>query len=223
VHHWGFVAVWLMLVASFVVYAGCFSYLTFMYRVRSLRQQFDPLAQMEKVKADVKEAEADVNYGLALTVALAAMGSDATFTDRSRAIGMLQLEQERLGKRGPTDRRTNLYLARLHRLLDHYDSAIDVLSRFIQAKEAHGERDDDLADGHYNRACYNLLRMAQAADEATKARIKEEAYKDLRISIELNRANARDAVKDEDFAAIRDEAQFKALTSDVQTTAALPS
>ena len=101
-------------------------------------------------------------------------------------------------------------MGRLHRRMNRHERAIAILSAFIDAKEGAGERDNDLADAYYNRACTRIDHMQRLAGPPADA-AKETAYTDLITAIEINPDNCLDAAGDEDFDPIRTEEQFQQL------------
>jgi tetratricopeptide (TPR) repeat protein len=149
-----------------------------------------------------------------VAMALTAMGKDALFTDRSRALEALRVVRERIGDNARRDRQLNLYTARLHRLQGNLDTAIEQLNGFITSKQQHSERDQDLADAYYNRACYRIQLVSSTTEELSRNALKEEAYKDLEESLKIAPVNAVNARADEDFDPIRQEPRFRELVRD---------
>jgi tetratricopeptide (TPR) repeat protein len=101
-----------------------------------------------------------------------------------------ELEQQR--QQSPLSRRTNILLGNVYRNLGQLSNAIAVLSQYIDNKARSNQRDVDLADALYNRACYFAL-----SGDPTRALI------DLRASIDLNPENEQYADKDPDLSSIR--------------------
>jgi hypothetical protein len=204
VHTYSFVVVWLMLVLGAVAYVLIFTFIRLKSRVQNLPARFE--SRLQKV-------EVGVNLNSALLLALSASESTATFTDRTRALTALQLAREEMGAEGDTHRRLNLLAGRLHRMLGHYDKAVEVLTAFIEAKAKQNERDVDVADAYYNRACYRLL---ATIEDGKPADWKESAYADLETSFKISPINAKDALRDDDFKPIWEEPRFKKLIEGAQ-------
>jgi tetratricopeptide (TPR) repeat protein len=107
----------------------------------------------------------------------------------------------------PTDRRSAIILATICRANKDLGGAIAILDRFLKAKADLQQFDKDYADALYNRACYNLLLSESTRD----AKHKDQAYEDLKKSIEISPPNKVDAQSDEDFRPLWQEDRFKAL------------
>jgi hypothetical protein len=107
----------------------------------------------------------------------------------------------------PTDRRSAIILATICRAHKDLGGAIAILDRFLKAKADLPQFDKDYADALYNRACYNLLLSESTRD----AKHKDQAYEDLKKSIEISPPNKVDAQSDEDFRPLWQEDRFKAL------------
>ena len=93
---------------------------------------------------------------------------------------------EDLSDQEPTRRRLHIVLGRLYKAQKNYDKAIEVLTRFIKAKMACSEGEDEhTAAAHYNRACYRSL-MSEAlhakGDENYAQEMKKAAIEDLKKS-----------------------------------------
>jgi hypothetical protein len=204
VHTSGLVTVWLMLVVSFVGYGIVYGYLKFKARVRHLRGHFE-----DRVSA----VELEVIQNNALVAAVSAAPPRGTFTDRTRALDMLNVAKRTLGEAGLIDRKINLALGRLERQQGRADRAVRILTDFIAQKEQRGLLDVDLGDAYYNRSCYHLEISAHLAHERAQETAKESAYADLERSIELNANNKIDARLDPDFDVIRNEERFKSLVA----------
>lgn len=119
----------------------------------------------------------------------------------------------------PTDRRAAIILARICRADNDLGQAIAILDKFLKAKEGLKEFDKDYADALYNRACYKLKLWESNKQEV---KYKDQAYEDLKRSIELSPPNKVDAESDEDFKALWQEDRFKALGAAEQKKATLP-
>lgn len=204
-HTVGFSIIWLMLVLTFVGYGIMFGYRRFRARLRQLRTRFE-----ENLDVRVGAVETSVSYNDAIMRAVTACTPSGTYTDRNTALSVLQMVREQLGERGSTDRRTNILMGRLHRRMNRHERAIAILSAFIDAKERAGQRDNDLADAYYNRACTRIDHMQRLTGPPADA-AKETAYTDLTTAIEINPDNCLDAVDDEDFAPLREEERFQQL------------
>ena len=121
-----------------------------------------------------------------------------------RAVGN---ELESYLRSHPTDRRSAIILATICRAHKDLGGAIAILDRFSKAKADLQQFDKDYADALYNRACYNLLLSESTRD----AKHKDQAYEDLKKSIEISPPNKVDAQSDEDFRPLWQEDRFKAL------------
>jgi len=121
-----------------------------------------------------------------------------------RAVGN---ELESSLKSHPTDRRAAIISATVCRAHKDLGGAIAVLDRFLKAKADLQMFDKDYADALYNRACYNLLLSESTRD----AKHKDQAYEDLKKSIEISPPNKVDAQSDEDLKPLWQEERFKAL------------
>jgi tetratricopeptide (TPR) repeat protein len=121
-----------------------------------------------------------------------------------RAVGN---ELESYLRSHPTDRRSAIILATICRAHKDLGGAIAILDRFLKAKADLQQFDKDYADALYNRACYNLLLLESTRD----AKHKDQAYEDLKKSIEISPSNKVDAQSDEDFRPLWQEDRFKAL------------
>ena len=205
VHTVGFLTIWFMLVLTFVGYGIIFGYRKFRARVRLLRTRFE-----ETLDERLGAVESSVSYNGAIVIGVLACGPRGTYTERNAALPVLQMVREQLGERGPTDRKTTILMGRLHRRLNHHEAAIAILSDFIDAKERAGERDNDLADGYYNRACTRIDHMQHLTGSPADA-AKETAYADLTTSFEINPDNCLDVEDDDDFDPVRGEERFQQL------------
>jgi hypothetical protein len=116
-------------------------------------------------------------------------------------------ELESYLKSHPTDRRAATILARTCRAHKDLGGAIAVLDVFLKAKADLQQFDKDYADALYNRACYNVLLSERTRD----AKYKDQAYEDLKKSIEISPPNKANAQSDEDFRPLWQEEGFKAL------------
>jgi hypothetical protein len=110
---------------------------------------------------------------------------------------------------------TARYVSEIER--DHQSSeasraAIAQLDIFIRTREQFNRLDTDYADVLYNRAAYEacLIKPEISAEEAQTNRAR--ALADLRKSVALNPANAREAKDDPDFTSLKDDPQFHAIT-----------
>jgi tetratricopeptide (TPR) repeat protein len=121
-----------------------------------------------------------------------------------RAVGN---ELESSLKSHPADRRAAIILATICRAHKDLGGAIAVLDCFLKAKADLQMFDKDYADALYNRACYNLLLSESTRD----AKHKDQAYEDLKKSIEISPPNKVDAQSDEDLKSLWQEERFKAL------------
>jgi len=134
---------------------------------------------------------------------------------RTMAMGYIEVLRTFLNKlkgdpQWSLHRRANLLLAALYKRTGDLDSAIAVLSAFINCKRAYNEIDMHLADALYNRACYHALKFQNSTGEKA-AEYSREALGDLRDSILISPGNAESAAMDDDFQALWDDPIFKSL------------
>jgi hypothetical protein len=175
--------------------------------------------QEDKLKENMKKiakANADLDYNLAISQAVAALGSKNR-GDCQRGARKLSL----ILNEWPTDRRLNILLGRLHRwsqrpdVVDGYKEAIRVLDDYVAKKVQAGEEDEDVADALYNKACY-LTQMAANVKDMEKDKnetLFNEALETLTRSIELSPPNKEDAQDDLDFKPLENNEIFRQLTS----------
>ena len=119
----------------------------------------------------------------------------------------------RVRQKHPDHRGASIVLARLHRRMKDWGSAISVLKSALEAKTARGTGSDvDAADIRFNLACYYCVMADETSNEADKTRLREQMYDELNAAIRGNPTNAASARDDEDFHSVRDEIRFKAMT-----------
>ncbi len=181
---------WVGLTLSFVFIAAVFTY-------RHTVRRMQDIGQAEALR-DTRA------YTAAITAAASNLEPGAHDSDRTRAIQTL------LGLRDkyPTDRYLSLYLGRLYKAREDYESASDAMSFFISAKGS--KTDNDFADLLFNRACYRALHATRLEGDA-KAACTTVALDDLEKSIRLSRDNADAARADTDFVSLRNNERFVAL------------
>ena len=85
--------------------------------------------------------------------------------------------------------------------------ALEVIERYLEAKEAAGETDEKYGSALYNRACFLALRFAQSKNDADR----EAALETLERAIRFNDDNWSYALVDSDLAGLHDDAGFKKL------------
>ncbi|MBL28538.1 MAG: hypothetical protein CMM50_13410 [Rhodospirillaceae bacterium] len=85
--------------------------------------------------------------------------------------------------------------------------ALDVIERFLRAKEAVGETDEKYGSALYNKACFLALRFAQSGNDADR----KAALETLERSLKVNDDNWTYALVDDDLASLREDQAFKAL------------
>jgi tetratricopeptide (TPR) repeat protein len=102
-----------------------------------------------------------------------------------------ELESQR--QTSPLSRRINILLGNAYRYLGQLSSAITVLSQYITNKLRAEQKDHDLADALYNRACYFAL-----------SGNPQEALSDLRMSVHLDPENLELARRDPDLELVKD-------------------
>lgn len=160
--------------------------------------------QIGEAKRISEEAQEDAEESLALSKALATVRHGSTTSERVEAVGNL----EKFLKRHPKDRGITILAGRIHRMNRDYESAIAVLTKFLDNKGK--EYDKDYADVLYNRACYRILCAYDKVETPRKQLIKE-GLEDLKFSIELSAENAHDALEDEDFSLVKELDLFKEI------------
>ncbi|MFI8735365.1 tetratricopeptide repeat protein [Ectopseudomonas toyotomiensis] len=159
--------------------------------------------QIGEAKRLSEEAQEDAEESIALSKALATVRQGSTTSERVEAVNML----ERFLKRHPKDRAITILAGRIHRMNHDLQSAIAVLSKYLESKG--GERDKDYADVLYNRACYKIL--SATSNGGILQKLVDDGLKDLKQSVELSAENARDALEDDDFSAVKDSDEFKKI------------
>lgn len=88
-------------------------------------------------------------------------------------------------------------------------AAINVLSKFLDAKKAAAAEDIDYAAGLYNRACYRMRLYEMSGNLADR----ESGYRDLERSVEIDPANKDEAKVDAYFPSVRNDERFKKITA----------
>lgn len=144
------------------------------------------------------EAKEEAQESLLISSAIATLNPSSTITERNENAEKLM---EILATK-PKDRMLAILCGRLFRRNNEFESAIEILTSFLNAKLKDKEFDDDYADGLYNRACYLLL----SSDENVV--IINSALKDLSESIKYSPDNAIDARGDSDFDLVRNNPKF---------------
>jgi len=107
-------------------------------------------------------------------------------------------------------RRSHLLLAGLYKRIGDLDSAIAVVTAFVNRKKAHNEIDMHTADALYNRACYEALKFEEATG-AKATEWKKRSLADLRESLLISPENAAGSQTDDDFKSLRDDPDFKGI------------
>jgi hypothetical protein len=109
----------------------------------------------------------------------------------------------------PTNRTLNILLARLYdEALGDRQRAISVLLAFLDAKKnIKSDNDTDSADALWNLANYYELESQKKNDPA----LRSKAIETLLQSMQIVPAYYSDLLKDEDFAALRDSQEGKAM------------
>jgi len=105
------------------------------------------------------------------------------------------LQKFRNDPRWALHRRLHIQLGVLYKKVGDLDTAIDILTGFINRKKERGEIDIHTADALYNRACYYALQFAHSGNLARKAM----ALADLKASLNISPPNREVAKKDDDF------------------------
>lgn len=161
--------------------------------------------QAERAQEGAEQAKDKATRAEVMSKVSAALRPGTTESQRAEAIEQLR----DLTRSYPTQRSYAIMLGRLLRDGDDLDGAIATLEHFINAKGLISERDKDVADAYYNKACYHSLifgksRSASARDSALEA---------LAFSISLSSENRIDAEHDTDFSSIREEKAFGSLVN----------
>jgi hypothetical protein len=109
----------------------------------------------------------------------------------------------------PTNRTLNILLARLYdEAMGDRQSAIAVLTAFLQEKKKIGtDNDTDTADALWNLANYLEVEGRQRKDPA----LLTNAVETIKQSLQLVPAYYSDLMKDQDFAALRESEEGKAM------------
>jgi len=107
----------------------------------------------------------------------------------------------------------NQRLARLYKALGRYRNAEEVMTGFIERKERRGEGDDpSVVDAYYDRACYQVFRLASAS-APDKTSLIEAIEKDFSRAFTLDDTLKRNAPKDEWLRSVWTEDWFKNLVA----------
>lgn len=118
---------------------------------------------------------------------------------------------EEMRELAPQSREVVIVLGRVYRKLGRYQEAIDVLTELLN-RIRNSNRNNDVADLLFNRACYyNLVADKLSDGDQNKKELKENVYKDLSESIRLSYENKKDAAVDLDFQTLWNEERFKRL------------
>jgi hypothetical protein len=127
-----------------------------------------------------------------------------TDLDKKAGAGTLQMHMKRLtdlSSHFPVFRMLYVVLGRLYRATGDLDTAINVLTQFIQNKEKAGAAGDtDTAAAFYNRACYRVLKAQTASDKGT---LLEYAIADLREAFQRAPEYKAYALEDPDLTAVK--------------------
>lgn len=173
-------------------------------------QSEELISKVESVNKKVKHVEDDMKATSLLTRAFLSPRPGAPRSE-------MQANRNNLDsylKSHPTDRRTAITLASIYRANEDLGCAIAVLDLFLKAKADLQQFDKDYADALYNRACYKLLVSASTGDVG----FKDQAYEDLKKSIEISPPKTVDAQSDEDLKPLWQEERFKTLVETFRPT-----
>jgi tetratricopeptide (TPR) repeat protein len=142
----------------------------------------------------IRKAESDNTDSIVQLLILRAM--DAMYRggrpENAPELTTLISQIERYLPAAPLSRQLHIVLANAYRYSGNIQRAIEILSRYIASKKEASQRDYDLADAYYNRACY----FAVTGDIPR-------ALHDLKTSLTIRPDNADSAAADEDLLAIR--------------------
>ena len=163
--------------------------------------------QIGEAKRKSEEALEEANESNQLIKAVAMLGPNSSIGERIETVANL----EKMLKQNPTDRAITILTGRLYRRDNNFVSAINILSKFIENKQAKNEIDKDLADVLYNRACYRVLKNNAATLNQESELIK--AFEDLKLSISIEESNKADAASDGDFESVKQHPEFIKLIS----------
>ena len=112
----------------------------------------------------------------------------------------------------PDRREAFIVLGQLYKMRGDLDTGIAVLRRGLAAMEATGAADPiDVADTHYNLACYYALQQAAEDDPQRRAELRRTALDHLRPAVERRPDNVEEAAKDPDFRSLREDPEFRGL------------
>jgi tetratricopeptide (TPR) repeat protein len=145
--------------------------------------------------------------------ARAAISSNANPSDVFKAAE----ELKGLLKENPFDREAVIPLGNLLSKVGQNSEAVEMLTRFIERKEAANQLDADLADVYFNRACYDVMMWKEvgvtpgAADE-----FRKRAIADLRVSFRLRPKNYLDAKVDPDLAPLLQDPEYQAMVKSLR-------
>lgn len=108
----------------------------------------------------------------------------------------------------PTDRRLNLCVGRIYKVLGRLNNAANAMTVFIQNKETANERNDgDVADAYYNRACYRALLWTKS-QPSERQTIQNDLVADIKLFCSIDENLKKDIEQDTDFNGVRAEAWF---------------
>jgi hypothetical protein len=130
------------------------------------------------------------------------------FSQRSKTMAQIATLSG-LAEAFPTNRTLNILLARLYdEAMGDRQSAIAVLTAFLQEKKKIGsDNDTDTADALWNLANYFEVEGRQRKDPA----LLTNAVETIKQSLQLVPAYYSDLMKDQDFAALRESEEGKAM------------
>lgn len=157
----------------------------------------------EQIEQTVKKVEEAQTYNVSISHADTAL-STKTPIDVDRAID----ELEALRMTHPSDRTTHVYLGRLYRIKKDYDTAINILRKFISnlstLPNAPAHLNEDTAVAYYNIACYHALKHIHYTEEKTHQstevpRLKHETKEALALATKLDSKYLKMALNDSDF------------------------
>jgi len=204
------------------VIAGFLGYQLLGGIARQWAQQFGAMKDVADKAAQEKfeEAQRRLERQQAITSGLFAQSETARQEDVERAIAQLREQLSRY----PDDRALAMILSVIYfRKRNDLEEAIRILEDAMKVMKERGtETPENIADMHYNLACYHCALMTSSTDAARRDRHRKETYRHLREAVRQP-ANADFAASDPDLDAIRNDPEFLQITGAAPTPSTPPA
>jgi tetratricopeptide (TPR) repeat protein len=111
-------------------------------------------------------------------------------------------------KKSNPSRKLTMVLGRLYRHQNQLQSALDTLEEFLTVNKT--RKNGDYSDVLYNKACYCALTYGKTQNDD----LRLQSLECLKESIQLAPGNRMTAKEDDDFIALRDDADFAKAVAD---------